>query len=374
MENEDVKKKQSDIDAQLQRLKEAISRIEKKENKIYFLTYDTKKNPRASVKYIYDMALTLKRESYDAYILVEDSSYSGVKDWLGDRYNDLEVKTIKDDKIEMGVDDIVVVPEFYSNALSSLTNIRAIKVMLVQQKDYVFETLQIGSRWSDYGFDKCITTTEGSKKYIKEYFPEALIYTNPPYIEDIFQPIKLPQKPFIAISCRQRSTTRKIISEFYLKYPQLRWITFKDMVSLSYDDFAHSLKECMVSVWVDDESTFGTFPIESMKCNVPVVGKIPLTEPDWLGSNGMWSYDLNKLTEMLATYVLSWIDGITINDEVKKEIESTHKPYNKEMFETNTKSIFSSILLARSESIKSAIEKIKNKEYEKENNNTTANS
>ena len=62
--------------------------------------------------------------------------------------------------IEIKVDDILVVPEYFSNALQQLSNIRCIKVMLVQQKEYIFETLPIGSRWSDYGFDRIITTTE----------------------------------------------------------------------------------------------------------------------------------------------------------------------------------------------------------------------
>lgn len=353
---------------QLNKLEEALLRLNTKENKIYFLTYDTKKNARASIKYIYDSALALKENGYNSYILVEDSSYNGVEDWLGDRFKDLEVKTIKEDKIEMGIDDIIVVPEFYSNALPQLSDIKAIKVMLVQQKDYIFETLQIGSKWHDFGFEKCITTTEGAKKYIKEYFPESLIYTNPPYIENIFKPIKLPQKPFIAISCRERNVSRKIISEFYLKYPQLRWLTFKDMVGMSYDEFAHALKECMVSVWIDEESTFGTFPIESMKCHVPVVGKIPSTEPDWLGSNGMWSYDINKITEILATYVLSWIEGSTISDEVQKNIDSTHEPYKKELFETNTVSIFNSLIISRAEAIKSAIKNFKKEDDGKEKN------
>ena len=65
----------------------------------------------------------------------------------------------------------------------------------------------------------------------------------------------------------------KIISEFYLNYPQLRWITFRDMVQMTYEEFSDALKECIASVWIDDESTFGTFPLESMKCEVPVIGK-----------------------------------------------------------------------------------------------------
>ena len=295
-------------------------------------------------------------------ILVEEKNYTVVSAWLGDRYKDLEIVTIKEDKIEIKIDDILVVPEYYSNVLQQLANIRCVKLMLVQQKEYLFETLPIGSRYSEYGFDKVITTTEKAKQYILEYFPESLVYVIPPIIGDNFKPIELPLKPYVAISCRDRAVHRKLISEFYLKFPQLRWITFRDMVQMSYDEFASNLKECMVSLWVDDESTFGTFPLESMKCGVPVVGKIPDTEPDWLSENGMWTYDGNKLVELLGTYILAWIEGIELTDEVKDKMKETLLPYDTEITKNNILSIFGSLINKRVDSIQSALDKLKQEE------------
>ena len=343
----------------IEKLESALGRLESNENVVYFLTYDTKNNPRASVKYIYDLALTLKKNGTPAKILVEDKTYTGVEGWLGDKYKELEVVSIKEDKVELKIDDILVVPEYYGNTLQQLANVRCVKVLLVQQKEYMYETLPIGSRFSDYGFDKVITTTEASKKYISEYFPESLIFIIPPIIGDNFQPITLPLKPYVAISCRDRVLHRRLISEFYLKYPQLRWITFKDMVQMSYDEFSTALKECMVSLWVDDESTFGTFPLESMKCNVPVIGKIPDTEPDWIGENGMWSYDSNKLVEILSSYITAWIEGVELNDEVKDKMKETLLPYETSVTENNILTIFGSLKNKRVESIQTALEKLK---------------
>ena len=346
----------------LQKIESAINRLKTSESNVYFLTYDTKNNARASVKYIYDLALTLRKNGANAKILVEDRNYTGVNSWLGDSYKDLPIVTIKDDKIEIKVDDILVVPEYFSNALQQLSNIRCIKVMLVQQKEYIFETLPIGSRWSDYGFDKVITTTEGAKKYVLEYFPESLVYVIPPIIGEQFKPLDLPLKPIVAISCRDRGIHRKIISEFYLKFPQLRWVTFKDMVQLTYDEFASALKECMVSLWIDDESTFGTFPLESMKCGVPVIGKIPDNEPDWLSENGMWTYDSNKIVDILGTYILAWIEGVEITDEVKDKMKETLLPYESSITENNIVSIFNSLKNKRLESLENALEKLKQEE------------
>jgi glycosyltransferase involved in cell wall biosynthesis len=346
----------------IEKLEAALGRIKTKESKAYFLVYDTKGNARASIKYIYDLALTLNQNGTPSKIVVEDKTYTGVDSWLDDKYKELEVLSIKDDKLELSIDDILVVPEYYSNALQQLSNVRCIKVMLVQQKEFIFETLPIGSKWIDYGFDRVITTTESTKKYILDYFPESLVYIIPPIIEDNFKPINLPLKPYVAISCRDRSIHRKLISEFYIKYPHLRWITFRDMVQMSYDEFSTSLKECMVSVWIDDDSTFGTFPLESMKCGVPVVGKIPKTEPDWLTENGMWTYDENKLVELLGTYILAWIDGIELTDEVKDKMKDTLLPYDGEITKNNILSIFQSLKNKRVESIESALTKLKQEE------------
>lgn len=349
--------KQENID----NLLSSIDRLENGKNTVYFLVYDTKNNPRASVKYIYDLAKTLKDNEYNVKLLTEDKTYGGVNSWLGDVYDDIETLSIKEDNVEINVDDILVVPEYYSNVLEQLINVRCVKVMLIQQTEFLFETLPIGSRWSDFDFNIVITTTNESKKYIMELFPESLVYVIPPIIGDNFTPTEELKKPYIAISCKDRSIHRKIISEFYLKYTNLRWITFRDMVQLTYTEFSDVLKECIVGVWVDEDSTFGTFPLECMKSNVPVVGKIPRTEPDWLGDNGIWTYDSKKVVELLATYVMAWIEGSELSDEVLVKINETLAPYETQNTKNHILSIFQTLRNKRIDSLNSAIEKLNEK-------------
>lgn len=346
----------------IEKLENSLSNLISNEQVIYFLTYDTKDNPRASVKYIYDVALTLKNNGCNVKILVEDKTYQGVQSWLGDDYNSLDIITIKDDKVEIKIEDIVVVPEYYSNILENLSNIKCTKVMLVQQKEYIYETLPIGSRWINFGFDKIITTTESTKKYIIEYFKNVNVFIIPPIIGENFKPNEKTPNPTISISCRDRSINKKIISEFYLKYPQLRWINFKDMNQLTYEEFSDALKDSFVSVWVDDDSTFGTFPLECMKSGVPIIGKIPKNEPDWLDENGMWTYDENKITEILGKYVMAWIEGIELTDDVKQKMKDTLIPYEREITEKNIVVIFESFRKNRITVIEKALEKLNNEE------------
>jgi len=346
----------------IEKLEIALSNLKENKSIVYFLTYDTKNNPRASVKYIYDLALTLKNNGTQTKILVEDKTYTSVESWLGETYKELPVVSIKEDKVEINIDDIIVVPEYYSNVLEQLSNVKCTKVILLQQKEYMFETLSIGSRWTDFGFDKVITTTQNSKKYITDFFPEVLVHIIPPIIGDNFKPSEKPLKPYVAISCRNRSKSRKLISEFYLKFPHLRWVTFRDMVQMTYDEFSSSLKECFVSLWIDDESTFGTFPLESMKCDVPVVGKIPNNEPDWLSENGMWTYDESKLVEILGTYILAWMEGVELTDEIKEKMKDTLLPYDTTITQNNIINVFNSFKNKRHDQIKNALEKLKTEE------------
>jgi len=343
----------------IEKLQNSLKKLTSNEYIIYFLTYDTKNNPRASVKYIYDVALTLKNNGFNVKILVEDKTYQGVESWLDKDYETLDIVTIKEDKVQINIEDVVVVPEYYSNILENLANIRCTKIMLVQQKEYIFETLPIGSSWTNFGFDKVITTTESTKKYINEYFKNTNVYIIPPIIGDNFKPNEKTPNPVISIFCKDRSINKKIISEFYLKYPQFRWINFKDMNQLSYNNFSDALKNSFVSIWVDDDSTFGTFPLESMKCGVPVIGKIPKNEPDWLGDNGMWTYDENKITEILGKYVMAWIEGIELTDDVKEKMKDTLLPYSTDITKNNIVNIFDSFINKRIDNINNAVDKLK---------------
>ena len=128
---------------------------------------------------------------------------------------------------------------------------------------------------------------------------------------------------------------------------------------MTYEEFSEGLKDCMVSLWADDESTFGTFPLESMKSGVPIIGKIPSTEPGWLNENGMWTYDENKLVDILGTFVLAWLDGVELTDEVKQKMKDTLLPYETEITKNNILSIFNSFTNKRVETFTKALENLK---------------
>jgi hypothetical protein len=96
--------------------------------------------------------------------------------------------------------------------------------------------------------------------------------------------------------------------------------------------------------------------------NVPVIGKIPMTEPDWLSENGFWTYDESKLVELLGTYCVAWLEGVEINEDVKNKMKETLQPYEKEITKNNVLNIFDSFNSKRKDLINKGLEKLKTEE------------
>jgi hypothetical protein len=69
---------------QIQKLEKSINNMKEKLSRIYFIVQDTKGNAKASVRYIYQMAMTLKNNGYNSIILHEKPDYYGVSEWLGE--------------------------------------------------------------------------------------------------------------------------------------------------------------------------------------------------------------------------------------------------------------------------------------------------
>lgn len=164
-----------------------------------------------------------------------------------------------------------------------------------------------------------------------------------PSVSELFQKYEYPQPPIISIHTREARDTMKIIKSFYIKYPQFKWLTFRDLRNLPKKKFAEDLKESFVSVWVDDISGFGTFPLESMKSGVPVIGKVPNLKPDWMTEdNGIWSHDFQPIVDILGNYVQKWLED-ELPQELYDDMEKTASQYNEENFKNSVASVFNSI-------------------------------
>jgi glycosyltransferase involved in cell wall biosynthesis len=196
------------------------------------------------------------------------------------------------------------------------------------------------------------------KEYISKTMRGCSIDIIEPTIFQKFTESKFPSKPIVAVHSRDQRDSINFIKSFYVKFPQYRWISFKDMRGISQEEFANTLKDCMVSIWIDDVSSFGTFPIESMACKVPVIGKAPSLVPNWISeNNGIWIQELTRLTDILADYIQNWLEDNISESLYLGGLETAKKYQDKEKFESTIESLFSGYMATRTENFKTELNK-----------------
>ena len=106
---------------QILKLEESIQKMRDKKSRIYFIVQDTKGNAKASIRYIYEMAMSLKNNGFNAIILHETPEYFGVTDWLGEEYmTNLDHKSIEGTNLEISPEDLIVIPEIYGFIMECL--------------------------------------------------------------------------------------------------------------------------------------------------------------------------------------------------------------------------------------------------------------
>jgi hypothetical protein len=334
----------------------SIENIDNKENKIYFFVQDTKGNPKASLVYIYEMAYTLSEEGYNVIMLHEKPDYTKISGWSDVKYDSLTHQSIEGTNLSISPEDIMVVPEIFGFIMEQIKNLPCGKIVIAQAYDHILETLTPGTSWPQLGFFKCITTSETQKAQIEKIMKRITVNVIPPVISEKFEKQKLPAKPIIAVHTRDQRDGINLIKQFYLKYPQYRFFTFRDLRGLSMDEFSNALQDSFLGVWIDPTSGFGTFPLECMKVGIPVLGLKPNLKPEWLEEkNGIWVDNQIVMVDVIADLIQTWLED-NILRELYVEAEKTAEKYtNNEKFKNEVLELFSDFSNKRREAFESQL-------------------
>ena len=319
---------------QLDRIKNGIEKINNKDFGIYFFTIDTKGNPTAGVATIYEHVKQLRELGYNAQILHDKNDYKlredeegmGIAEWLGEEYANIPHVSIESQQLQVGPSDFVIIPEAFASIIKQTTNFPCKRIVFLQSYEYIFEMLEIGEGWEQFGIRDVITTNKNLSDYANSVFRGIRTDEVPVGIPSYFKNSDKPKVPTIAMSARDKRELLKIVKVFYQKYPHYRFVTFRDMAGLPRETFAKELGQSFLGVWVDELSSFGTFPLECMKSNTPVIGKIPRMVPEWMGTvdqngnlnlndNGIWTPNMNAIPDIIATMV-----GLYLEDALPQNI------------------------------------------------------
>ena len=271
----------------IENIEKEISKIDKKENRIFFFVIDTKGVPSGSLEYIYNLALILKEEGYNVSMLHTEEEFVGVSAWLDERYANL--------------------PHYNVNKG------------------------EVGTQWGDFGIMEGITNSDYQAAELNESFPYVKLRKVTPFISKLFGKTNEPRKMVVNIVSKDQSNIKKIVKPFYWKYPMFKWVSFKELRNLSKEDFAKALREGAITIIVDEDASFGYAALESIKSGAITMCKVPETELDWASNEDgtlpnccVWFNDYSTLHKQLASVVRSWImDKVpaVLEEEGKKVLE-----------------------------------------------------
>ena len=333
----------------------AIEKLNNKDCGFYFFTLDTKGNPTGGVANIYEHVKVLTELGYKAYILHENTDYVGVSEWLGKEYAELPHIAISAQNHEITSNDFIIIPEVFANVMESWANLPAKKIVFAQAYEYIFELLNIGATWGQFGIQDVITTSETQAKYIKSLFPNLTTHIVPVSIPEYFKTSDKPKKPIVSLCVRDQKEAMKIVKSFYLQFPMYKWVTFRELRNIPKKQFATALGESCLSIWVDEIAGFGTFPIESFECDTPVIGVVPNMIPEWLldtnqedanvsiKNNGVWTNNTLNIPELIAQYLKVWLED-SVPTNILTGMEESKGKYTSEIQKEKIELVYSQLI------------------------------
>lgn len=352
----------------VERIEDAIKKLENNEFVLYFFVVDCNNVPNGNMQYMYQLAKTLKDKNYNVKMLYQlENEYSkseieelnrkeqpiderrvftGVGDWLGEEYMKLTHMNISKEEWTVSPSDFLFIPEVFSSLMKQTYQYKAPckRIVVLHNYDYITEFIPFNDEWGTYGIHDVIVNTEQQGKLINGVFPYVKYKVLNPYISDIFRkPIK-PKKLIVNIVSKKTEDVNKIMKQFYWKYPMYKFVSFRDLRGYPKQAFAEYLQESAITIWIDSETPFGYSAIEAIKSGSIVIGKVPEHMPEWmcdesgLIDNGVWSYDINTIPDILSHVLGSWMQD-KIPPILYENMEKMENIYTFDQYEKNLESI-----------------------------------
>lgn len=360
------------------KLQLSIENLKEKKNKIMFFVPDVGVVPSGSVYEIYFHATLLKSLGYSVKILIETAKFVA-PDFIEPELVQFEHVPMDTAKLTVAPEDMLVIPEIFTNVMEQTKNLPCIRVVLLQSIDNAIRALVPGMNWSAFGIQNVITTSKILELFVNDFFTTAKfkIYTYPVSVPNYFEKKIIIKRPVVSVFTRNEADLEKVIKLFYAKFPQFSWLTFESMQTdskppkfLRRRDFADKLDKNFAALWIDRLASHAQFPLECMRVGtVPVCLKPDIT-PDYIikddafiANSGVWSSDLYALPALLADTLRKFLD-----DEIPKELydtmDSIASNYTVDKSKVELTSTYENILGERLELFQKTLESLKPKVVE----------
>jgi len=358
----------------INKIKLAIAKLKNKNSKfLFFVTNPT--NPSASIYEIYFHANVVKNMGYEVIILTDQDDYV-IPYWIDEDLTKIEHKSMSKAKLNLGSEDVLIIPEIFTNVMEQTKNLPCIRIGLLQSIDYMMNSLVPSVDWSSFGIEKIITTSATLKNIVEEFFGKDKfeVKTYNIGLPEYFYNDESPKRPVITVVGRNPNEISKLIKLFYTKYPQYGWITFDSMIteskppkSLTRKQYAERLRKNFAAVWVDRIASFGTLPIEAMASGCIPIGLVPDIIPEYLleedkdGENiyaensGVWTNNYYSLPSLIGDTITKYLDD-SIEDEVFDKMKKISDKYNQKDSSVELSLIYQGFIDERTIALENAVE------------------
>jgi hypothetical protein len=351
---------------QIEKIKTSLAKITNKKSKFLFCIPESQ-TPTASVYELYFHATVVKNMGYEVIIMVEKGDYV-IPVWVEKELTNHKHVSMADPKLTVGPEDVMIIPDIYSNVMEQTKKLPCVRIGLLQSADYMTSALIPGTDWTSFNIQNIITTSPMLKEWLETFYGLGKydIKTYNIGIPDYFERSETPQKPIISIMGRNANEISKLVKLFFAKYPQYSWVTFDPMLTKSKPpqamrrvDFAKRLQGNFAAVWVDRISSFGTFPLECMKsgtipiCLKPDIMPEYMIERDEKGvaskiveGAGVWTENFYDLPVLIGEVLVKFLDD-AIKPELYEKMSSVASKYNQKDAEIRLVEIYTEIINQR---------------------------
>ena len=152
----------------IEKIKESLGKMAEKKSKFLFVIPEAQ-SPVASVYEIYFHATVVKNMGYEVIMLVEKGDYA-VPAWIEKELTGFKHMSMSDPKLMVGPEDVMVIPEVYSNVMEQTKNLPCIRIGLLQSVDYMVNSLIPGTDWKSFGINDIITTSQTLKEWVETFY------------------------------------------------------------------------------------------------------------------------------------------------------------------------------------------------------------
>ena len=267
------------------------------------------------------------------------------------KYGKLKHLNVSNGGWQISPSDFLFIPEAFASLMKETyqKHIPCKRYVIVENFRHISEFIPFGDQWATYGITDAIVCTEKQSALVKSVFKYVNTYILPPYIPEYFRKPLTAKKLIVNVVTKTKEDAEHIVKMFYWKYPLFNFVPFRFLSNFPREKYAEMLQEGAITIWVDNDSSFGYNALESMRCGNIVIGKIPETVPEWMVDengetlpNGLWVNDINQIPDVLASAINGWIED-DISTTLYDEMDKTNKEYSLGQWEANVTKIITDI-------------------------------